>query len=68
MNAEAERYLRRATGGLWGRRRREVREHYDFPTYVFGLLQRLDPGLASVSVVIPAYNEERTVREAARQR
>ena len=26
MNAEAERYLRRATRGLWGRRRREVRE------------------------------------------
>lgn len=26
MNAEAERYLRRATRGLWGRRRQEVRE------------------------------------------
>ena len=26
MNAEAERYLRQATRGLWGRRRREVRE------------------------------------------
>lgn len=29
MNGEAERYLRRATRGLWGRRRREVRDELE---------------------------------------
>lgn len=37
-------------------RRFDIRERYSFDTYVFGLLQRLQPDIAPVSVVIPNYN------------
>jgi len=37
-------------------RRTEILENYRFDSYVFGLLQRLDPALDTVSVVVPNYN------------
>lgn len=42
-------------------RRAEVVEHYDFPSYVFGLVQRLLPETASVSAIVPNYNYERYI-------
>lgn len=47
-------------------RRAEIAENYDFPAYVFGLVQRLAPDLASVSAVIPNYNYERYIGDRLR--
>lgn len=47
-------------------RRAEIAENYDFPAYVFGLVQRLAPDLDSVSAVIPNYNYERYIGDRLR--
>ena len=40
-------------------RREEIRRDFQFDSYCFRLLQRLDPTVPSVSVVLPNYNYER---------
>lgn len=47
-------------------RRAEIRQNHDFPDYAFALLQRLEPGLASLSAVVPNYNYQNHI--AARLR
>ena len=37
-------------------RRDEITTNYNFTNYAFGLMQRLNPNLASVSAVVPNYN------------
>lgn len=39
-------------------RRRAIATGHDFAGYCFGLLQRLNPALARVSVILPSYNYE----------
>lgn len=47
-------------------RRGEIAGNYDFGAYVFGLVQRLKPDIASVSAVIPNYNYEAYIGERLR--
>lgn len=47
-------------------RRDEVTQNYDFTNYVFGLIQHLKPGTASVSVVVPNYNYAAYIGERLR--
>ena len=47
-------------------RRAEIVQNYDFNQYVFGLVQRLKPALASVSAVVPNYKYEAYIGERLR--
>jgi len=40
-------------------RRLEIASHYDYADYCFWLLQRLDPALRRISVIVPNYRHER---------
>ena len=58
--------LKKRDDGAARARRAEIIENYDFPAYVFGLVQRLAPDIASVSAVIPNYNYERYIGDRLR--
>ena len=47
-------------------RRREIEQNYDFSSYVFGLLQRLQPDLVEVSAIVPNYRYEAYIGERLR--
>ena len=47
-------------------RRTEIRQNYNFENYVFGLVQRLDPDIVSVSAIVPSYNYEAYIGERLR--
>lgn len=47
-------------------RKQEIIENYDFPSYVFGLIQRLVPDTTTVSAVVPNYNYEAYIGERLR--
>lgn len=48
------------------RRREVVASNYGFDSYCFSLLQKLEPSLASVSVIVPSYNYENYIGERLR--
>lgn len=59
LNAIRKPYTKSAREAL----RNENRQIFDFGNYVFGLLQKLDPTIVSVSVVVPNYNYEAYIGE-----
>lgn len=58
--------LRSKSPGVAAARRDHVAKSFDFDTYVFGLMQRLDPQLSAVSAVVPNYNYSPYIEERLR--
>jgi len=65
LAAAMERRLGEAAGGLPAAeaRRREIAVHFDYADYCFWLLERMEPALRRVSVIVPNYNHERYLPE-----